>query len=220
MGYQIFWGAGSPHSWRVLLACEIMRLKYQSNLLEFSKNEHKSEEMLAMNPRGRLPVLKNGDESIYESIAILVYLDGKHPKSLLFGNTVHQKSIVWQRIFECENYLNGEIYNVILPIYSDEVADNVTAIEKATDIIHMEFQILEKLFEANPYLAGDRITAADITLFPAVVSLRRAVTLKAAATLNLDFNKLESNYPRLADWIKRIEAIPGYQNTYPPNWHD
>jgi len=220
MAYEIFWGAGSPYSWRVLLACEVLGLTYESNLLEFSNNEHKSEKMLAMNPRGRLPVLKNGAESIYESIAILVYLDGKHPKSLLFGNSVHQKALVWQRIFESENYLSGEIEKIILPIYLDEVAGNASSIENATDKIHTEFQLLEKLFETSPYLAGDRITAADIILFPPVVSLRRAVTLKAAAKLNLDFNTLENNYPRLADWIKRIEAIPGYQNTYPPNWRD
>ena len=60
MAIEIYWGSGSPYSWRVLLALEYKRLAYDSHLLQFSKQEHQSPQMLALNPRGRLPVLKDG----------------------------------------------------------------------------------------------------------------------------------------------------------------
>ena len=48
MSYEIYWGAGNPYSWCVLLGLEIKRLKYKSRLLEFSKLEHRSPEILEM----------------------------------------------------------------------------------------------------------------------------------------------------------------------------
>jgi len=71
MAIDLYWGSGSPYSWRVLLALEYKRLTYTSHLLQFSKQEHKSPQMLAMNPRGRLPVLRDGDYVCFESLAIL-----------------------------------------------------------------------------------------------------------------------------------------------------
>src|SRR5256885_521527 len=54
MAIEVFWGSGSPVAWRVLLALEYKRLPYVSHLLQFSKQEHKSPQMLALNPRGRV----------------------------------------------------------------------------------------------------------------------------------------------------------------------
>ena len=42
--------------------------------------EHKAPEYQKMNPRGRVPTLKDGDFVLYESLAILAYLDRKHPE--------------------------------------------------------------------------------------------------------------------------------------------
>ena len=73
MVIEVYWGSGSPYSWRVLLALEHKRLAYESHLLQFSKQEHKSPQMLRMNPRGRVPVLKDGDY-----VRIWVNHDGTH----------------------------------------------------------------------------------------------------------------------------------------------
>jgi Glutathione S-transferase, N-terminal domain len=54
MAIELFWGSGSPYSWRVLLALEFKRLRYESRLLDLSKLEHRSADMLKLNPRGRV----------------------------------------------------------------------------------------------------------------------------------------------------------------------
>ena len=58
MALEVYWGSGSPFSWRVLLTLEVKQLPYQSKLLTFLKQEHKSPEYLALNPRGKVPTLK------------------------------------------------------------------------------------------------------------------------------------------------------------------
>ena len=60
MALELYWGSGSPFAWRVMLSLEVKRLSYESKLLEFSKGEHKSAGFLKLNPRGKVPVLKDG----------------------------------------------------------------------------------------------------------------------------------------------------------------
>jgi glutathione S-transferase len=43
-----------------------------------SKQENKSPEYLVLNPRGKVPTLKDGDFVLYESLAIMVYLDSEY----------------------------------------------------------------------------------------------------------------------------------------------
>jgi hypothetical protein len=42
MAIELYWGSGSPFVWRVMLTLEVKGLKYESQLLEFSKGEHKT----------------------------------------------------------------------------------------------------------------------------------------------------------------------------------
>ena len=79
MALTLYWGSGSPYSWRVLLALEHKKLAYDSHLLHFDKQEHQSPQMLKLNPRGRLPVLKDGDYVVFESVAVMYYLERKYP---------------------------------------------------------------------------------------------------------------------------------------------
>lgn len=218
MAYEIFWGAGSPYSWRALLALEVKQVEYQSRLLEFSRYEHQTPEMLSMNPRGQVPVLRDGDTSIYESIAIVAYLDSKHTEVPLLGTTTQETGYIWQRVFELENYLCKHIFKIVRPIFFDDIEDNIHSIEKAADLIHPEFNKLQTYLQSNRYLAGDNITAADIVLFPIVQSLTRAMFLKSSRAPDLDKLDIEQHYSHIANWITRIESIPGYERTYPPNW--
>ena len=87
MAIDVYWGSGSPYSWRVMLALEHKRLPYTSHLLSLDMQEHKSPHMLALNPRGRVPTLKDGDYVVFESLAILYYLDLKYPDPPLFGDS-------------------------------------------------------------------------------------------------------------------------------------
>src|SRR5215813_8198463 len=86
---EIYWGSGSPFAWRVLLAAELKRIPYESRLLEFSKGDLKTPEFLALNPRGKVPVIRDGDVVLAESLAIIAYLERKHPDRALLRSEEH-----------------------------------------------------------------------------------------------------------------------------------
>jgi hypothetical protein len=48
--------------------------------------------------------------------------------------------------------------------------------------------------------------------------LQRAASKEAAQPLGLGLLPLAQNFPSIAKWVQRIEALPNYQRTYPPHW--
>ena len=219
---EVFWSSGSPFSWRVLLALEAKRLPYQSRLLEMSRREHKTPEYLAMNPRGQVPTLRDGDYAIYESIAILAYLDRKYPETPLFGVTPEETGTIWRVVCEVTNYLDQTTDDFILPIYrgrADVEADKVRAVLPPiqTELARFEASLRERA-KTGAWLATPAMSAADIVLFPLVMSLLRAASKPAAAAFDHGLTPFAKKYPALAAWVARVEATPGYERTFPPHW--
>jgi glutathione S-transferase len=94
---EIYWVSRSPFAWRVLLTAEVKGIPYEGKLLEASKGELKTPEFLAINPLGPVPAIRDGNLTLHESLAMMVYLDCKHPNPPLFGRTAEEAG----RIFQC-----------------------------------------------------------------------------------------------------------------------
>jgi glutathione S-transferase len=218
MAIEVFWGSGSPFSWRVLLALEIKRLPYESHLLQFSKGDLATPAFVAMNPRKQVPVLRDGDEVVFESIAVLAYLDRKYPEPPLFGRTPAEAGRIWQLVCEEMAYLDGPGDKYILPLYFNEVDENADELRAVVPRVQAELGRLEAILERQEWLAGDRISAADLAAFPMVKSLERAAGKPRADEFGLGLLPIATRYPALGRWAARIEALPGYDRTYPPHW--
>src|SRR5919107_1447917 len=117
MTLEVVWGSGSPFAWRVLLTLEVKRLTYQSTLLEFSKGEHKAPEFLKLNPRGKVPVLKDDGFVLSESLAIMASLDKKYPEPPLFGTSPQETGLIWRAIMETEGYVLSAGDKLVRPIF-------------------------------------------------------------------------------------------------------
>ncbi len=216
---EVFWGSGSQPAWAVQLTLEVKRLPYVSRLLSFGAGDLKTPEFLAMNPRHKVPVIKDGDFVLYESIAIMAYLERKAPETPLFGRNAQETGLIWRAISEFQQYLMpGLLDNVVRPIYRNEVEDKRQAIEEQMPLVHAELSLLEATLAKQPWLVGNQLSAADLLIFPYFMSLMRAATRPAAASLPLGMLPLTETYPALAAWVARVEAIPGYDKTYPPHW--
>jgi len=218
MAIELYWGSGSPFAWRVMLTLEIKKLPYESKLLQFSEGQHKTAEYLKLNPRGKVPTLKDGDFALYESLAIMVYLDRKYPEPQLFGKTPEQTGLIWRAILECESYLMSANDKVVRPIFFGKGLDRVDEIAQAAQSIRDELKSLDGRLSREAWLVGGEISAADIAVFPAIQLLLRAASKEAAQPLNLGVLPFAQNFPNLAKWVQRIEALPNYQRTYPPHW--
>jgi glutathione S-transferase len=218
MAIELFWGSGSPFAWRVMLALEVKGLAYESKLLEFSKGDHKTPAYLQLNPRGKVPTLKDGDFVVYESIAMMAYLDRKYPDPPLFGKTPEEAGLIWRVISECESYLVGEGNKVVRPMFFGKGLERVDEIQQAAQAIRQELKSIDARLARSTWFVGEQISAADITVFPLVQLLLRAASKEAAQPFNLGLLPLSKTYPSIARWVQRIEALPNYQRTYPPHW--
>ena len=87
------------------LALEHKHLPYESQLLHFDKQEQQSPQMLKLNPRGRVPVLKDGDYVVFESVAMLYYLDVNYPEAPIFGSNPEEAGVIMRVICESMAYV-------------------------------------------------------------------------------------------------------------------
>ncbi|HEX5605094.1 MAG TPA: glutathione S-transferase family protein [Candidatus Binatia bacterium] len=220
MAIELYWGSGSPFAWRVMLTLELKRLPYESKLLEFSKQEHKTPAYLQLNPRGKVPTLKDGDFVLYESIAIMAYLDRKYPTPPIFGTTAEQTGLIWRSVLECESYLLSAGDKVVRPLFFGKGLENVNEIQAAADVIRRELKMVNERLADSNWLVGGEISAADIAIFPLVQLLLRAAGKEAARPLDLGLIPLSKSFPNIARWVRRIEELPNYQRTYPPHWKE
>lgn len=223
MALEIYWGSGSPNSWRVLLAAEMLRLPYESKLLEFSKQQHRSPEFLAKNPRGKVPVLRDGDYVLYESLAILEYLD-RLSAGGLYGATPREAATTQRIISEFECYLRDPLSKVTAHLFAAGGAPptprtpTVEQAVAANEILKQELTTLSGLLRSGPWLAGERWSAADAAVYPFLRLLLRSAAKAEPRARELGLFPFDEAFPELARWLARVEQIPGYERTFPPHW--
>ena len=216
MALELWWGSGSPYSWRALLALEHKRLPYESHLLQFSKQEHRSPEMTKMNPRGRVPVLKDGDYVVFESLAVLYYLDRKYPQYPIFGRDAEEGAVIVRVINEFQAYTEAALMTIVRAMLDGRPLSQ--ELSQAMHVVAGEARTIEGRLAKSDWIVGDGASAADLAIYPCIRLLHRALTRPAAAELSARFLPAEVHYPALARWMQRVEALPGFDRTWPPHW--
>jgi glutathione S-transferase len=210
---MFFWGSGSPPSWRVMLALEHKRLPYESRLLAFSAGDHKKPEYLAINPRGKVPAIVDDGFELYESTAILEYLESRYPDSgaPLFPREVRAAARVRRLVQEIDLYLGPAATRVARQVFLKKPEERDPG-----EIADARATLLAELARIEPGLGdgflGGPLSAADFALYPLLAGQRR-VALKEPT-----YSVLSEAGPNLAGWMQRIEALPFYDKTYPPHW--
>ncbi len=218
MAIDVYWGSGSAYCWRVLLALEYKRLAYTSHLLQFSRQEHKSPQILALNFRGRVPIVRDGDYVIFESLAILYYLDLKYPEPPIFGRTPEEAGVIMRVICEYQSYTEPHLTKLVETFFAPGPRVSPDGLAAAMHVVASEARSIEARLARSDWVVGESFSAADIVIYPALRVLLRALAKPAARELSTRFLPLAANYPALERWIARVEALPGYDRTFPPHW--
>lgn len=201
-----------------MLALAAKGLDYEPKRLDNARREQKSPEFLAINPRGQVPVLTDGETTVAETLAILTYLDGLQSEPPLFGGSATETARIWQSICECDAYLRDPVGDISRPLFRGKGAEFAEQISKAAETVRAELAPLETRLSTDSWLAGESLSAADLVAFPVVMQLLRAAGRDEAAPLDLAVFPLEDHFPNLAAWKARIEALQGYDAAYPPHW--
>jgi glutathione S-transferase len=211
MAIDLYWGSGSTYCWRVLLALKHKGLEYRSHPLKFDQQEHQAPQMLAMNPRGRLPVLRDGDYVVFESVAILYFLDRKYPEPPLFGRSAEEGGVIMRVVCEYQAYAEPSLMQLVEHfLYPRDPRLDAGLAEVMSEAMHRvasEARTIERRLAQSEWVVGESISAADMVIYPDIRLLLRALAMPGASELAARFLPVETNYPALGRWIERVAAI-------------
>jgi glutathione S-transferase len=216
--YLVYSISGAPRPWRVLLGLIAKGLEFEVRVLDASKKEHKAPEFLALNARGRVPVIERDGFVLSESLAILSYLEQQHPEPPLFGTSAEEHARIWQLVSAGEHDLNDASNALLLPLFSRGKDDADDEVQRAALAVHEEFKRLERQLSDSLFLFGQRMSAADCVCFPHARLVLRAGERFPEVMRRLELHPLPALYPQIAKWLGRVEALPGYERTFPPHW--
>jgi glutathione S-transferase len=217
MAIVLYAGSGSPYSWRVALSLTLKGLEHETRVLEFSRGETRTPEFRALNPRGKVPVLVDGDTVVHESLAILGYLDAAYPAIRLSGQSPRDVARIWCVVSEVESYLAPATRDLTTPLYKGAV-DDLDRLREVSATVHGELRRLDDRLAASAFLAGPHPTLADVYAYPTVHTILRGAGKPVAAELDLGFLPLSQRHGPVAGWLSRMAALPGVDATYPPHW--
>ena len=183
--------SGNCHKIRLLLS--LQGLEYRSIIVNGGERQHKSEAFIQMNPFGQVPVLTDGEVTIRDSQAILVYLAKRYGNEDWLPNQADALAevIAWLSTAANEVALGPNRlrlhYKFGRPIDIDEA-------EQTTNNL---LRILQTRLAQQDWLVGDQISIADIAVYP-------YIALAPEAKVDLD------GYPAIMAWMRRIQALPAY----------
>ena len=197
---------GSPFSRAVLATLEEKNTPYR--LVPVVPGTLRSTQHLARHPFGRVPVLEHGDFRVYETQAILRYLDRVLPEPALTPADPRRAARMDQLMNVNDWYLFNGVGSVIgfqrivgprlLGLTPDEAAI-AGALPKARIVIDE----LAVHLGAQPYFTGDTLTLADLLLAPQLDFLQQTP----------EWEPLTASHPNLGRWLARVTARPSFSAT-------
>jgi glutathione S-transferase len=163
--YTLYWNNGSA-SITAHMALEESGAPYSLKYLDMGKGEHKTPEYLKLNPNGKVPTLLiDGKRTMFETVAIAMYIADRHPKSGLAPSIEDPaRSLYTQWLIHLTNSIQPLYFAYYYP---ERYTTNLAHIEeikaKTTQMIDEAWSRIDQALAGNgPYMIGDRFSAADL----------------------------------------------------------
>ena len=158
-----------------------------------SERQHKSDDFIEKNPFGQVPVLIDGEVTVRDSQAILVYLARQYGDEHWLPNQA-------AALAEITAWLSTAANEVALGpnrLRLHYKFGRPIALDEAEQITSNLLSILQARLEQHDWLAGDQPSIADIAVYP-------YIALAPESKIDL------APYPALMAWMQRIQALPAY----------
>jgi len=214
MAVDLYTGHGSPYGWRVWLALELKKVAHEVKILSFQAGDTRKPEFVALNPRHTVPTIVDDGHVVWESLAILEYLDERYDAGTkLYPGDAKNRARIRRLIQEMEGYLDKEGIDPITHEYfgKEGAAPDLERVEKAKTRLAEELAYFAKEIRGK-YIAGDEPSAADLVLYPWYGYVKRIAFRKPETKLT------ELVPPAMKAWAERIEAWPFFDKTFPAHW--
>ncbi|WP_144138606.1 glutathione S-transferase family protein [Paraburkholderia sp. BCC1884] len=190
---RLFTTSLSGHGHRVKLFLTLLDLPFEVVELNMQAGDNRKPDYLALNPFGQVPTIQDGEITLTDSNAILVYLAKRYgdaswlPEDPLGAAAVQR----WLSLAA------GQI------AYGPCAARLVTAFgaplnhETAKSIAVKLFGLIEQELADKPFAAGQHVTIAD-------VAAHTYIAHAPEGGVSLD------PYPNIRAWLRRVEALPRF----------
>ena len=187
------------------------RIPHDVTYLSADKGDLNDPSFRALNPHGKAPVLVDGDFSLFESDAIVDYLEDGFPQfgPSLWPREARARALARRIALEASAYLYPPL-RALVTVWSDPNAAR-SAVEEAKPRIKTQLDAFAALL-FEPYFTAAGPGAADFAVYPLVALIAR-----------LDARQPEERLAALVPeplraWSQSIEALPGFAATCPPHW--
>ena len=171
---MLLWSAPdpAPNPRRVRLFLKAKGISVEERMVSLMAREHKSDEVVALNPRGQVPFLELDDgRVIAETISICRYLDELHPQPPLIGTTPFERAETDMWIRRVETGL-GTPVSLLWQHGNPYTAKLINQIPAMGEAAKVQAAAMLGWFDgqlaASDWLAGERFTLADIALLSIV----------------------------------------------------
>jgi len=201
---KLYWHPFSVFPRRVRIALREKALSCEEVELDLPGGALRSPEFLRLNPFGQVPVLEDGDVVVAESVAILEYLEERHPAPALLPADAASRAKVRELMLFSGDYLAPAWKAVLAPRFSSAVREDDPSVRQGKDALAAHLDVLEARLGADGFLAG-AYSLADVCYAPfvTVLGLMGAGDLLGAAR------------PRVRAWVERLAARPAVRATAP-----
>ncbi len=197
---KLWSGVLSPFSAKIRIALAEKGLAYESLSIPWSRQNlwgPKPPEFLAVSPRGKVPVLIDGDATVYDSTVIAEYLEDRYPKPALMPADPAGRARCRQLEDEADTAMSDEVTPLVQELFTkrDEATRDMKRVAAATEALRLRYATLEKELAGRDYLCG-AFSLADIATF---------MVVGFASTLGVAPGDA---HPTLARWFQRVLARP------------
>jgi glutathione S-transferase len=197
---------GSPFARAVLATLEEKHVPWR--LVPLRPGQHREPAHLARNPFGRMPAIEHGDFTLYETQAILRYIDRVWPQPPLTPRDPRAAARMdqamnvndWYLFQGCGNVIGFQ--RVVGPKLLGLTPDLV-AIAAAMPNARRVFNELGRLLGDKSYFGGDAVSLAEMMLIPQMDFMAQAP----------EWTELTAPLPNIVSWFERAGARPCFRAT-------
>jgi maleylacetoacetate isomerase len=196
----------SSAAFRVRIALNLKGVAYETVTVDLPNAAHRRSEFVAVNPQATIPTLDDDGTILWQSLAIIEYLDTRYPSPRL----IPEEPVARARVQALAQLVACEVHPLnnlrVLRYLRNELALDDAAVSKwYSHWVAEAFGPLETFvgrFSGGRYCFGDALSLADVCLVPQMYNARR-------------FNVPIETYPTLLRADASANALPAFAKAHP-----
>lgn len=192
---RVYYAPPSIYGRKVLAVLEEKGLDYEIERLSFGTQDHLKPEYLKLNPNGEIPTIVDDGFVVYESTAIIEYLNDEYPEPPLLPEDSSSRA----KARMVEDYCDLHLFPALVKCFIKKVLkkEELTDADKAA--VSQGFSRLELYLGDQQWMAG-KFSYADCAVMTAVATLE-----------SLELASVGSQSAVFQQYVQRLKKRPGYK---------